>query len=193
MPENYEYDDLDDDDLDDNDPEAPPTNEERVTLKREDAKRMRGAARRTKALEQELQALRREVAFERAGVDLSTKAGQFFAKNYDGDDFTPDKIREEAEELGVPLMEGAAASKKDGPDPEPGEDASTKERQNLAAGGAPDDGKAPRPDPKEESLKKGKELIKAGASEAEAIAGAISVQAQAAMDGDERAFIQPSF
>ncbi len=188
MPDPTDFDDLDDLDDDDLDPAPPPTNDDKVTLRREDAKRLRGAAKRTKELEDENRRLKRERAFEKAGVDLDSKAGQFFAEHYDPDVIDPEKIREAAEEHGVPVT-GTGNAKPTGPELTDDERGSTDERQTLAAGAAPDDGKAPKPDPKEQALKKGKEVIGAGGTEEEGIAAAIASQAQAAMDGDERAVI----
>ena len=48
----------------------------------------------------ELAQLRRELSFRDAGVDPSSKQGQYFMRGYDGD-MTVDAIRAEAAELGL--------------------------------------------------------------------------------------------
>ncbi|SVC91333.1 uncharacterized protein METZ01_LOCUS344187, partial [marine metagenome] len=48
-------------------------------------KELRDAADRGKKASQELDAMKREMAFLKAGVDTDTKAGQLLYKAYDGD------------------------------------------------------------------------------------------------------------
>ena len=63
-------------------------------------KELRDAADRGKKASQELDQMKREMAFLKAGVDTDSKAGQLLFKAYDGD-LETDLIRIEAEELGI--------------------------------------------------------------------------------------------
>ena len=63
-------------------------------------KELREAADRGKKASQELDQMKREMAFLKAGVDTDSKAGQLLFKAYDGD-LETDLIRIEAEELGI--------------------------------------------------------------------------------------------
>ena len=63
-------------------------------------KDLRDAAERGKKATQELDAMKREMAFLKAGVDTDTKAGQLLYKAYDGE-LETDLLRAEAAELGI--------------------------------------------------------------------------------------------
>ena len=63
-------------------------------------KDLREAAERGKKATQELDDMRREMAFLKAGVNTDTKAGQLLYKAYDGE-LEPDLLRAEAAELGI--------------------------------------------------------------------------------------------
>ena len=63
-------------------------------------KELRDAADRGKKASQELDQMKREMAFLKAGVDTDSKAGQLLFKAYDGD-LDTDLIKAEAEELGI--------------------------------------------------------------------------------------------
>ena len=69
-------------------------------------KDLRDAAERGKKATQELDAMKREMAFLKAGVDTDTKAGQLLYKAYDGE-LETDLLRAEAAELGI-LREASA-------------------------------------------------------------------------------------
>ena len=64
-----------------------------------DIKGLRRAAAGKKKLEQELNELRRELAFAKAGLSLSDPRLKYFVKGYDGD-LEPEAIREAAVEAG---------------------------------------------------------------------------------------------
>jgi hypothetical protein len=63
-------------------------------------KELRDAAERGKKASQELDSMKREMAFLKAGVDTDSKAGQLLYKAYDGE-LETDLLRAEAEELGI--------------------------------------------------------------------------------------------
>ncbi len=63
-------------------------------------KELREAADRGRKASQELDAMKREMAFLKAGVDTDSKAGQLLFKAYDGE-LDTDLLRTEAEELGI--------------------------------------------------------------------------------------------
>ena len=87
-------------------------------------KDLREAAERGRKASSELDAMKREMAFLKAGVDLEKKAGQLLMKAYDGD-LEPELIRAEAEELGA--ITGAA--------PTPVEEAQEIDTSTLATTG----------------------------------------------------------
>jgi len=63
-------------------------------------KELREAADRGRKASQELDTMKREMAFLKAGVDTDSKAGQLLFKAYDGE-LDTDLLRIEAEELGI--------------------------------------------------------------------------------------------
>ena len=69
-------------------------------------KELRDAADRGKKASQELDDMKREMAFLKAGVDTDTKAGKLLFKAYDGE-LETDLLRAEAAELGI-LREASA-------------------------------------------------------------------------------------
>lgn len=64
-----------------------------------DIKSLRRAANSKKKLEQELANLKRELAFAKAGIDLSDPKMRYFVKGYDGE-MTADAVREAAMDAG---------------------------------------------------------------------------------------------
>ena len=76
---------------------------EEESVVQEDAgsiKDLRDAADRGRKATQELDQVKREMAFLKAGVDTDTKAGQLLFKAYDGE-LDMESIRVEADELGL--------------------------------------------------------------------------------------------
>lgn len=106
----------------DNQPEAPEATEESAVIKE-----LREKANRTSAAEAEASALRREMAFDRAGVPTEGPAS-YFRKAYDGE-VTPEAIRAEAETAG--LLSPAA------PAVDPVEVQQATEVSSAMAGGTP--------------------------------------------------------
>lgn len=86
MSDNYTDDDFDSDDID-------------ASGETGDIKSLRRAANSKKKLEQELNELKRELAFAKAGLALDDPKLKYFVKGYDGE-MTADAIREAALEAG---------------------------------------------------------------------------------------------
>lgn len=78
----------------------------------------------------EAEALRKELAFAKAGVPTESKLGQLFFNSYDGE-LTTEAIRTEAEEVGAWRPVTAEPEKANEPTPE--ERAQSRERADLAA------------------------------------------------------------
>ena len=86
MSDNYTDDDFDSDDID-------------ATGDTGDIKSLRRAANSKKKLEQELNELKRELAFAKAGLSMDDPKLKYFVRGYDGE-MTADAIREAALEAG---------------------------------------------------------------------------------------------
>ena len=93
-------------------------------------KELRDAADRGKKASQELDDMKREMAFLKAGVDTDTKAGKLLFKAYDGE-LDTDLLRAEADELGI--LKGAEPLPPPEPDSTEADVRVAQERQNLAA------------------------------------------------------------
>ena len=103
-------------------------------------KELRDAADRGKKASQELDAMKREMAFLKAGVDTDTKAGQLLYKAYDGDLETAAIQAEWAE-----LVPAAAAP---APEPETVDTTDTQvsqQRQDLAGDSVPPENQTESP------------------------------------------------
>ena len=141
-------------------------------------KDLREAAERGRKASSELDAMKREMAFLKAGVDLEKKAGQLLMKAYDGD-LEPELIRAEAEELGA--ITGAA------PTPvEEGQeiDTSTAERQALVQDSvAPE---ATTESPYDRGHREFQDMISNGSPKEDAAARFVSTVLEAAGQGDDR-------
>ena len=184
-----ELDELDDDTDEIEDDDRDEQQERFVKMSRKDIRRLERKAKQVDKAEARTLALERERAFEKAKVDVDAPLGAHFAKHYDGE-VDPVKIREEAERLGVPLVEGEKP-KPEGPELKPGEEDSTRERQEVSTEGKPDNGEVPKPDPHEESNKVAQGEIDSGRGEEDGIAAGIASLAGAAQAGDERAIWKP--
>tara|TARA_R100000458_G_scaffold55323_1_gene59175 strand:- start:593 stop:1063 length:471 start_codon:yes stop_codon:yes gene_type:complete len=141
-------------------------------------KDLREAAERGRKASSELDAMKREMAFLKAGVDLEKKAGQLLMKAYDGD-LEPELIRAEAEELGAIV----------GPAPTPVEevqeiDTSTAERQALVQDSvAPE---ATTESPYDRGHREFQEMLNDGRPKEDAAARFVHTVLEAAGQGDER-------
>jgi len=182
MPDDQEFDeeDLDDEETDEDEGEG--EGDQIVKLSRKQIRALERKAKKVEKAEAEAKELRRERAFDKAGVKVDTKAGAFFAAKYDGD-LDPEKIREEAEELGIPVDDRGPK----GPELEDGEEKSTKERQELASDSKGDTGEDTKPDPIEAARKVGEDTIAQGKGEEDAMAAGLGVLAASVRDGDTRA------
>ena len=161
--------------------------EQVVKLSRKQIRALERKAKKFDKAEAETKVLRKERAFDKAGVKVDTPSGEFFAAKYDGD-LDPAVIRETAEKLGIPLEE----REQEGPPLDKDEDKSTKERQDLASGGQSDDGQETKPDPHEAARKAGQDWVESGKGEEDAMAQGLGVLAAAVKDGDTRAGTLPS-
>ena len=118
-------------------------------------KDLRDAAERGKKATQELDAMKREMAFLKAGVDTDTKAGQLLFKAYDGE-LETDLLRAEAEELGIlrdtsaPVQEASNDSDRQ----------ATQERRALAENTVPPDNQ--KESPYDAGHREFKEMMDAG-------------------------------
>jgi len=99
-------------------------------------KDLREAAARGRQASQELESVKREMAFLKAGVDTESKAGQLLFKAYDGD-LETDLIRTEAEELGI--LKGAVASEGVSKADEAADRQVGRQRQDLVSDSVPPD------------------------------------------------------
>lgn len=95
-----------------------------------DIKSLRRAANQKKKLEQELEGMRRELAFARAGLPLDDPKMRYFVKGYDGE-MTAEAIREAASEAGF-----LAVQQDQGPDPQLQAAAAAQQRVMQASAGA---------------------------------------------------------
>jgi len=103
-------------------------------------KDLRDAAERGKKATQELDAMKREMAFLKAGVDTDTKAGQLLYKAYDGE-LETDLLRAEAAELGI-LREASAPVREMSDD---SDRQATQERRALAENTVPPENQTESP------------------------------------------------
>lgn len=144
-------------------------------------KELRDAADRGRKASQELEEMKREMAFLKAGVDTESKAGQLLFKAYDGE-LDPDLLRVEAEELGI--LKGA----KPEPEPEPevteADAQVAQQRRDLVSDQVPPDTQTESP--YDVGHKQFKELVDAGRPVDDAAAQFVSTVIEAAASGDER-------
>ena len=89
---------------------------------------LRKAADEGKAARAELEQMKRQMAFVKAGVDIDTKLGQMLLKTYDGE-LDTEAIKAEATEVGA-IKTAVATPEPEGPVVDGNE---TRERQDLAS------------------------------------------------------------
>lgn len=119
MSDNYNEDFSDDDILEQEEPQ-------------QDIKSLRRAANQKKKLEAELDSMRRELAFARAGLPLDDPKMRYFVKGYDGE-MTAESIREAALEAGFLASQ---QQQEPGPDPQMHATAAAQQRVMQASSGA---------------------------------------------------------
>lgn len=148
---------------------------------------LRKAADEGSKAKQEAERLARENAMLRAGVDLDSKAGTYFAKGYDGE-LTADAIKAEAAEIpGVLRGQTAVTPPPAAPEPNVDEGAAD-ERLGLASNaGKPnvDEGV----DPYTGAMKAFDEALFRNPSRERAATAALSKIVEAANSGDKRVIL----
>ena len=145
-------------------------------------KELRDAAERGRQASQELEEMKREMAFMKAGVDTDTKAGQLLFKAYDGE-LDTESIQAEWQELAptpVPVVE-----------PEPAQDNVTpvdtqvsEQRQALAEDSVPVE--ATTQSPYDQGFTEFKTAWDSGKPKDEAAAKFVHTVLEAAGKGDDR-------
>jgi hypothetical protein len=93
-------------------------------------KELREAADRGRKASQELDTMKREMAFLKAGVDTDSKAGQLLFKAYDGE-LDTELLRVEAEELGI--LKDVQSAPRSEPDSTEADVHVANQRRDLAA------------------------------------------------------------
>lgn len=130
----------------------------------------------------EAETLRRELAIVRAGVDVSTPAGKFFAENYKGD-LAPEAIVEQATAVGaIKAVEET---------PLPPDNSEAQERLNLGAGETAGAGVEADKDPHDAGFEGFLKARQEGEPVDRAAAHYFSSVLTAAANGDERAIHNP--
>jgi len=138
-------------------------------------KDLRDAATRGRQASQELESVKREMAFLKAGVDTDSKAGQLLFKAYDGD-LEIDLIRAEAEELGI--LKDAVASEGISEADEAADRQVGRQRQNLVSDSVPPDEQIESP--YDAGHREFREMIEAGRPKEDSAARFIDTVLQAA-------------
>lgn len=143
---------------------------------------LRKAADDAKAARAELEAMKRQMAFVKAGVDVDTKLGQMLLKTYDGD-LDIEAIKAEATEIGA--IKSAVAPEPEGPVVDENE---TRERQDLASNaGTPSSSEGA--DPHTTALKNFEEARVSGLTREDAAGSAYFEIIKAAQAGDKRVLL----
>lgn len=168
-----------------------------VRINRSQVREMEAKAKAHDDAEARAVAAERQLAFAKAGIDLSTddEKAQFFMQGYQGE-LDPAAIKAKAEAFGVLSSTPAPAPTAETPaEPapvvdtplEPGEANLTSERRALASSAPPD---TPAPaDPFAEAQRVHDKVIEDGGQEKHAIGSALNVLANAAARGDQRVIL----
>ena len=142
-------------------------------------KDLRDAAERGRKATQELEDMKREMAFIKAGVDTDSKAGQLLYKAYDGE-LETELIQAEASELGI-LKGDVQAPQQESPTRDV---AGVQEREALAG-----DSVSPEVNtqsPYEQGCQEFKTAYDSGRSKEDSAARFVHTVLEAAGQGDER-------
>lgn len=132
------------------------------------------------------EALQRETAFLRAGVDTSTKAGAYLLKGYDGE-LTSEAIQAEATAMGLIGASEAAEGEDEGVSEE---EKSFDDAASDASSRSPGD-EQPNDHPSIAADKIAEEALKKGATREDALAASVSLIGGAAAGGDSRVIWTP--
>lgn len=169
MPDDLDY---DDDNLDE-------------PSERDNLRDLRRAAKDGNAAKAELAAAKRELALVKAGVDVDSTLGKYFAKAYDGD---PDPVAIKAAWAEIaPSAEPTAPPAPADDIIDPAEAASTAERQALA-NGAPAD-VVPQPDVRAVMNSNVEAMRARGAREGDILGSSFETLVAAAASGDRSVII----
>ena len=141
-------------------------------------KELREAAERGRKAAQELDGMKREMAFLKAGVDTDSKAGQLLFKAYDGE-LDTDLLRLEAEELGILRDIPSESVQTDSSDEQ-----ATIERRALVDSNVPPE--STTESPYDMGHRQFREMLDAGRPSEDAAAAFVSTVIEAASRGDER-------
>ena len=144
-------------------------------------KELRDAAERGRKASQELDDMKREMAFLKAGVDTDSKAGQLLFKAYDGE-LDTDLLRLEAEELGI-LRDGLVNSSEP-VQTDTSDEQATRERQALTDSFVPPENTTESP--YDAGHRQFREMVDAGRPSEDAAAAFVSTVIEAASRGDQR-------
>lgn len=154
-----------------------------------DLRDLREAADRGNKATKEADALRKELAFTKAGIDTDTPLGKMFARSYDGD-LDVAKVKESWAEI-APAPQGEVPVQK-APEADRVQLEETATRRNLTAGGAGDTPtEQPDPDPVERGYTEFHERMAKGERRETAAGAVIGSLIEAANRGDERALVTP--
>ncbi len=133
-------------------------------------------------------ALARENAFLKAGINVETPLGALFAQGYGGE-LETEAIKTAFAAVSPPAPEPDPDPNPD-PDPVSAEDREAAERRAaLLRGGDPNVDNAPDRDPRKVALEHGEKLLAEGKSREEAMATMFSELASAAAAGDDRVIL----
>lgn len=141
---------------------------------------LRKAADRGRQAVAEAEALKRENAFLRAGIDIEAPEAKYFYKGYEGE-LTADAIKAEAETLGLFKTREPASTETATPE----EREQTEIRAGLATGSNAV-GSPPDEDPQTAGLRAGFEARKQGASHTEAFMAALPEAFREAVNASQR-------
>lgn len=148
-----------------------------------DIPELRKAADEGRKARAEADRLNRENAMLRAGIDLDAKAGQYFAKGYDGE-LTTEAITAEANDFPGALRGAATPKAETEPEADPTE---TRERMDLASGSTPSVPEGE--DPYVEGMKAFTAARRDGTPADKAAAAAFGPLFKAAVQGDKRVLL----
>lgn len=165
-----------------------------VRLPRRDIRALEKQGKRAAELAAQNEALQRDLAFARAGIDTSTDEGAFFARGYAGE-LDTDAIKASASRFNILAPGSVGTGTPDNPAPTaadvqlaPGEADLTAHRQALAQGAAGDVGVDV--DPYDEALRIGQDILDKGGKFEQGMGTAINSVVNAAMRGDTRTIIR---
>lgn len=151
-----------------------------------DIRSLRKAAEAGKKAQDELQQMKRELMFAKAGIDTSSKIGGLLFKTWEGDDI--DALKSEAVDLGIgPSVQATPRTEV------PAEERSQQEfRQTLGRGQSGAVTEMPEIDPYEDAYRLFQDARKAGTPSDDAALAAIDRVLVAAASGDKRAIFDPN-